>query len=384
MDDEVKLALPKFLKIFANNGIPMQKAMVLAKHCYKDFALPSKLSEMTDVKLASLGVDDKDLRKQAISALKKGGYIGSTLRQPKAGSSQPPSTMTAVETLTTPTKKRKRAKASDVNEFLPTPKDETEDVGNLEFNEVLDEEVLQTKSTVVNRAPLLTAWATLVAEKLGFQREEALSIASVFTEMNAISKGIALGKFKKNAANGMEASTKGTQPYVDLMGRRCSSVSPYRYLTSARPLYQNQTSQWRGLSAGNAVPPSTAFAYISRALRQTAPHIIGAMRLLLDTYSVEEINAKGWGLYADFRPDVSGWGDRAEVRCSTILDLRQTQTVSQERQQPAVQTTGNLVDQLSEEPSPKRSRVMTLEEYEAALDEDRTFDNVNLDFDTQY
>lgn len=32
------------------------------------------------------------------------------------------------------------------------------------------------KSTVVNRAPLLTAWAMIAAERLGFEREEALSI----------------------------------------------------------------------------------------------------------------------------------------------------------------------------------------------------------------
>ena len=37
-------------------------------------------------------------------------------------------------------------------------------------------QVLKSKSTVVNRAPLMTAWATVVAERMGFQREEALSI----------------------------------------------------------------------------------------------------------------------------------------------------------------------------------------------------------------
>lgn len=39
-----------------------------------------------------------------------------------------------------------------------------------------NDEVLKVKSTVINRAPLMTAWATIVAERLGFEREEALSI----------------------------------------------------------------------------------------------------------------------------------------------------------------------------------------------------------------
>lgn len=35
-----------------------------------------------------------------------------------------------------------------------------------------------TKSTIVNRAPVMTAWAMVVAERLGFKREEALSIGT--------------------------------------------------------------------------------------------------------------------------------------------------------------------------------------------------------------
>lgn len=32
------------------------------------------------------------------------------------------------------------------------------------------------KFTVINRAPIMTVWSFVVAERLGFQREEALSI----------------------------------------------------------------------------------------------------------------------------------------------------------------------------------------------------------------
>ncbi|KAG1791142.1 hypothetical protein EV424DRAFT_890567 [Suillus variegatus] len=68
-----------------------------------------------------------------------------------------------------------------LNELLPDgPLDKAAAYGSLEFDEVLDETVLSTKFTVVNRAPLMTAWATVVAEHLGFEREEALSIASVY------------------------------------------------------------------------------------------------------------------------------------------------------------------------------------------------------------
>jgi hypothetical protein len=85
----------------------------------------------------------------------------------------------------------------------------------------------------------MTAWASVVAERLGFEREEALSIgmyqpvgtldvlkrheASVYTEMNAISKGVSLGLFDKSRKKEIEPIKHSTQPYVDLLGRRYAS-----------------------------------------------------------------------------------------------------------------------------------------------------------------
>ena len=44
--------------------------------------------------------------------------------------------------------------------------------------------------------------------------------ASVYTEMNAISKGVSLGIYDESKKKGVEASKDGSRPYVDLMGRR--------------------------------------------------------------------------------------------------------------------------------------------------------------------
>ena len=79
----------------------------------------------------------------------------------------------------------------------------------------------------------------LVAERMHFSREEALSIgtqtpehrekedqnilvASVYTEMNAVTKGVSLGIYNKDTERGSEAVVNGSQPYVELMGRRYS------------------------------------------------------------------------------------------------------------------------------------------------------------------
>lgn len=46
------------------------------------------------------------------------------------------------------------------------------------------------------------------------------------------------------------------------------------------------------------------------------------MRLLSLSYSPEDLNEKGYQLYIEFRPEGSGWGEKTEMLCKTILNLR--------------------------------------------------------------
>ncbi|KAF6762290.1 hypothetical protein DFP72DRAFT_1148717 [Ephemerocybe angulata] len=352
-----------------NGNVPVAKAMAAAGKIYKEYGSPGQLVLLTDFKLKGAGIEDAADRKLILAAFRKAGYAPkkTALKRKKSGDDEDDSTTTEAgpshvpampsarfvathsrylarrlnQIQTTPTK---RKRLSEKNEFLPSDPSAGE-VGadNLDFEEVLDEHVLSLKHTVVNRAPVMAAWATIVAERLNFQRPEALSIASVYTEMNALSKGVSLGIYDKNKETGMEASRAGVQPYVELMGRR--------------PVYRTRDEQWRALSNGNPVPPMTAFGYISRSFRQNRPYVIGAMRLLAESYSPTELSTKGWSLYTEFRPAVDQWGKRSELSCSKILSLRKE----------------GAPDSLS-------PATMSLEEYEAALDEDHTFDDVDLDF----
>jgi hypothetical protein len=139
--------------------------------------------------------------------------------------------------------------------------------------------------------------------------------------MNAVSKGVSLGIYDKKREAALNAAQGGgAQPYVDLLGRRV-------------PLYRTASGSWRAFttedSSGNSTPggggaaPGAAFSYITRALRQTAPAVLGAMRLLAESYDDPmELNRMGFTLYADFRPDVNGWGGRGVLKCENILGLR--------------------------------------------------------------
>lgn len=319
------------------------RAMTVAGKIYKEFNTPARLGELTDPKLASLGVSDKDDRRLVLSALNAAGFRAVAITSAKRQEAKKRRTTDDAippprdeETLSTPPpkngepstapplKRRKRDASSsarlDQNEFLPgPPPEEGATLGSLDFHELIDEDALKRKSAVVNRAPVMMAWACVVAERLGFSREEALSIASVYTEMNAISKGVSLGVYdKKRKADLKAAHGGGAQPYVDLLGRRV-------------PLYRCASGAWRAFttedSGGNHNAPGAAYSYITRALRQTAPAVLGAMRLLAESYGDPmELNRVGFALYTDFRPKVTGWGERGELRCEVLLALRKRQT----------------------------------------------------------
>jgi hypothetical protein len=48
-------------------------------------------------------------------------------------------------------------------------------------------------SITTNRAPVKTAWAFVVSERLGFDRQEALSIAHVFVHFSSLKHALMLG-----------------------------------------------------------------------------------------------------------------------------------------------------------------------------------------------
>jgi hypothetical protein len=145
----------------------------------------------------------------------------------------------------------------------------------------------------------------------------------------------------------------------------------------SRPVYQDKSSQWRALNKGEPAPPSAAFSYISRAFRQTTPHIIGALVLLANSYEPQAINKSAWALYAEFRPTVDEWGKRGEVKCDTILRLRPQNSLKRDLQGTTCAPEIKFEDK-SREDVHTSAQDSDVEKYEAELDKDHTFDDIDL------
>jgi hypothetical protein len=65
----------------------------------------------------------------------------------------------------------------------------------------------------VNRALVLTLWAAVVAEVLGFEHDEALTLGRAVAGLNAYSKGVSLGLFHPTPREVKELAEKAYTLY---------------------------------------------------------------------------------------------------------------------------------------------------------------------------
>jgi len=164
----------------------------------------------------------------------------------------------------------------------------------------------------VNRAPVLTLWAAVVAERLGFDHEAALTLGKAVAGLNAQSKGRALGIFRPAEATGRAGGEKPHGEFhVELMGRTVRSVHADQGI--------------RALDKDKAIAPAKVEAYLQSKFGETLPAVRQVMHELAATYGPEELEEEAFGLYERFRPVVApgtrGWGQAGELDIEAIRAL---------------------------------------------------------------
>ena len=74
----------------------------------------------------------------------------------------------------------------------------------------------------INRAPVLTLWAAVVAERLGFDRPTALTLGQAVAGLSAYAKGVSLGIIEPRPELVRERGDRLAEDdrlHVDLLGR---------------------------------------------------------------------------------------------------------------------------------------------------------------------
>jgi len=163
----------------------------------------------------------------------------------------------------------------------------------------------------INRAPVMTLWAAVVAERLGYSRAEALTLGRAVAGMNAQAKAIRVGlrepgprakKFEPPKPTGAKKAG-----HVELLGREvpvARTPDGVRAVSKSRPDSPEAVEKYLMAKFGDALAAART-----------------AMTALAAAYPKAELAAIAYALYEQFRPRIPagkvGWGAKG------VLDLNE-------------------------------------------------------------
>ena len=163
---------------------------------------------------------------------------------------------------------------------------------------------------IINRAPVLTLWATVVAECLGHPHDTALTLGRSVAGSAARIKARNLGREETPA----DRDTTSRQPQV---------TAPVVLLGKTIHLLPTPDGELRAADADQPMNPATVQRYLAKAFGENLDAVRSAMDELAQRYQPDELNRIGFRLYEKFRPDIphgnEGWGAKATLHTTRIL-----------------------------------------------------------------
>lgn len=171
-------------------------------------------------------------------------------------------------------------------------------------------------SVQINRAPVLTLWAAVVAERLGFERDEALTLGKAVAGLTAQSKGQRLGIFTPSPA---EVRRKRAEK------ARAAGVFPVSLLGRAVPVLHTDEGLRAVGKDQKPVAPESVEKYLASKFGEALPQARAAMVKLAKSRSAEALADEAFALYEAFRPAVPagerGWGAKGALSFGKIERL---------------------------------------------------------------
>jgi hypothetical protein len=174
---------------------------------------------------------------------------------------------------------------------------------------------MATQQIQVNRAPVLTRWATVVAERLGYDHDAALTLGKAVAGLNAQSKGRRLGIVEDATDQDHERRPRARKPgkpkRVPLLGRQVPAITT--------------TQGVRATRNDQPIEPVSVRRYLKQKFGHALPDVQAAMETLAQAYPPERLAAQAYALYEKFRPAIPegtrGWGAAGPLDLDLIRAL---------------------------------------------------------------
>ena len=173
-------------------------------------------------------------------------------------------------------------------------------------------------SIKINRAPVLTLWGVVVAERLGYKHDEALTLGKSLAGLNAQSKGQRLGiyspsenELEKKRAEKSTPRQPGDSLLVEVVGRPIPAVQTDHGI--------------RATTKGEEIDPQSVERYLEKKFGEALPDVQAALEALAQSYPPQELEQRAYKLYEQFRPAIpqgtQGWGASGELNLERIRRL---------------------------------------------------------------
>jgi hypothetical protein len=167
---------------------------------------------------------------------------------------------------------------------------------------------------MVNRAPVLTLWAAVVAEVLGFEHDEALTPGRAMARLNTYSKGVSLGLFQPTPREVKEQRRK----------MRKEETVTVDLLHQAVPA-KHTDEGLRALSGESPIHPESVQKYLESKFGDALEDVSNAMVELAKSLPPSQLAEKAYALYEKFRPEIppgkKGWGASGKLNLDLIRKM---------------------------------------------------------------
>jgi hypothetical protein len=158
---------------------------------------------------------------------------------------------------------------------------------------------------------VLTLWAAVVAERLGYPPDTALSLASAVAGTAARAKARRLGIAEEREKGKDHGPTK-QRDTARLLGKDVQLTHDADGVVLA------------DAGDGKPAPAAPVAAYIAKAFGSRLAEVREAMAALAAKHDPQELNRIGFRLYESFRPEVpegvKGWGAKGELRINRVRE----------------------------------------------------------------
>jgi hypothetical protein len=175
-------------------------------------------------------------------------------------------------------------------------------------------------TVLVNRAPVLTLWAAVVAHRLGHDRDTALTLGKTVAGLDAQTKARRLGivrpaeKAAAKAPHARKPAPARSAVAVPLLGREVPVIETPDGL--------------RAVPDGKPVTPESVTRYLEGKFGERLAATRAAMEALAQAWPPVELEEAAFGLYERFRPQIPpgkrGWGVKGVLDLDLIRSLAAT------------------------------------------------------------